>query len=512
MRTSRQRWRITILAGVGFLLLQLGWIMALAPDYGIDEFDHALRASSVAEGHWQPGNDPVTGKLGRGDLIPVRADVARTVRTACLIRTYTGRFNCQPASDLGHGDVLIASAAARYNPTFYAVVGTAAAPFHGTANMYAMRAVTALLSCLLFMLTVWLAMGAAVTVWPLIALLLAALPTTVYSSAVIAPNGPELLAGLGVWVAAIAVARGPRGLQSRTGAYAALGLFSAVMANTHTLGLLLLALILGAVGLMHGPIRTLRALVPRSRIETGVLVATAVSFCFEIVWVLMSSVNAPGAAAAGIQEAPWSYVAEGAILWPLQAIGAFPMRDQHAPLAVYAVLLVLMCVFILMALRRRTGISVRRMPRPVLTLGIVAAVSFLLPAVLTVRTFHDLGPAWQGRYGTPFSVGILVIAGCLLDGRDRPVPAGRLFLLASVPALVLAQLLSQHSVVAGEAKIPRLVAVHGWNPPTTLVLVVLAALAMACWASSVRTTSTHAALLVPDEQSRPEPVATGGSR
>jgi hypothetical protein len=475
------RVKVALLAGLGLLLLQLGWVLSVPPHVGIDEFDHALRASSVVQGHWQPGEDPAPKNLGRGDLIPVRSDVAASVHAACAYRPYTGPYNCTAVKDLGHDEVLIASGAARYNPTFYAVVGAAAAPFHGTANLYALRAVTALLGCVLFMLVVWLAAGGARTRWPVAVLGLAALPTTVYSTSIATPNGLEMISGLGTWVALLAVVEAGSDLRRRRSAYLLLGLLVALLVNLHTMGAVWLVLIAATVAVLHGPVTVLKTLLPRSGPELVVAGAATVAGVFEVLWVLSSGVNDPGADTAATTASPWGPVLNGLVLWPLQAIGAFPMRNEQAPGAVYALELVALLVVAVLTLRA-AGLRSRSSA----ALLLVAGTSFLVPAVLTVLTFHDIGDAWQGRYGMPFTAGLLVLAGRQLDAGQRYPARLRPLAYLTAGALVAAQVLSQWHVLSTLRPNHALVAGTHWHPPSLLLLLCLAGLAASCWAGVLR--------------------------
>lgn len=483
-----RRIRITLLAGAGFFLVQLGWILSISPNYGIDEFDHVLRASSVAAGHWEPGNNPPPAELGRGDLIPVRADVAASVRTACEARPYTKLYNCRPAQDLGNGEVLIASGASRYNPVFYAVVGTAAAPFHGTANLYALRIATALLAVALFMLAIWLAAGQARTLWPVAVTVLAALPTTVYSASISTPNGVEMISGLGVWVALLAVAGPDRG--QRRSAYLLLALFTAALISLHTLGVVWLFLILVAVGIIHGPVSTLKALWPRDRVEVLAGAISGSAIVFEAAWIVLARANDPGREGLDIPGSPWGSVLNGLLLWPLQAIGAFPMRDNAAPMTVYAIMVVVLGAVAVLTLRRTPWRS-----RSMLALGFVAVASFVVPAGMMVMTYHQLGSAWQGRYGMPFTVGLLVLAGRQLDSAEHAVPRARALAALGAAALVLAHFLSQWAVMTKQRADFDLVAGTHWVPPSAALLVALAVAAALCWVRTFKADSrdrTHA--------------------
>ncbi|MFL6156781.1 MAG: DUF2142 domain-containing protein [Marmoricola sp.] len=492
------RRRITVLAGAGFLLLQLGWMLVIAPNFGIDEFDHSLRSSSVADGHWSPGQDLVAGKDGRGYLIAVRADVARTAHAACAARSYTGKYNCTPKSDPPGDEVVIASAAGRYNPLYYAVVGNVAKPFTGEANLIAMRVTTAVLAALLFAAVVWLTVGAARTVWPLLGCLLAALPTTVYSTAIATPNGLEIIAGLGVWASLAVVVGGARGVQRRGTAYGLLAVSVTVLANTHTLGLLWLALIGLTTVIAHGLGTTLRALLPTRRSEYAAAVLAVAGVVFELGWVLTSGVNDPSMEHRTYPGSAIPYVVDGLLLWPLQAIGAVPMRDDPAPGALYVLVITVLVVVAALVLRRT-----RLRSRSGLALTFVAVASFAVPAALTVQAFGQMGAAWQGRYGMPFTVGLLLLGAAVLDGHERPVAHAPLFASVAVPALVAAHLIGQISVRGTMHRDATALASIGWSAPDRLLLGVIAALALACWFSAIRSSVTAPA---------PSPVAAGPPR
>ncbi len=197
MRTPAKR--IALMWLIGSLLLQLAWISALPPFAGVDEFDHAYRASAVA--HGQITTDHVAATDGRGELVVVDRSIAEAARAQCEARTYTGPDNCRPVADAGPGLVTIASAAASYNPAFYFVVGHLAKPFDGADALYVMRLVTAVLCSLFLALAAWLTCLWARTRWPLVGLMVASTPVLVYSTSIASPNGLEMCAALSVWVA-----------------------------------------------------------------------------------------------------------------------------------------------------------------------------------------------------------------------------------------------------------------------------------------------------------------------
>ncbi len=479
---TQNRCRITLLAVCGLGIFQLAWILSLIPYYGIDEFDHGLRASAVAEGHFSNEGELPSGH-GRGDLVYVRKDVAAAAGPACAMRSYTSKFNCVPLRHLDDGEVEILSAAARYNPTYYAVAATVAKPAHGNANMYVMRAVTAVWCLVFFGLAVWLLLGFTRRAWPLIALFVAVLPTTVYASTVVAPNGVELFAGIALWLALLARVHARESDAPRESFVSCLtiALSAGAMVNTHTLGLLCLGLVLVAFAAWTGIGKAVHALVPRGRREIIVMVLLAVAILFELVWVLLSKVNNPSLEGFDINGSPWPSVANGIILWPLQTIAAFPMRDETAPLLTYAIELTAIITLVVVALR----LTRVRSRRGAVILGI-AAVSFLVPAVLTLMTYHQIGNAWQGRYLLPFSVGLILLPGLVTDQIDLPQRVTRVGTVAAIACIGLAQLLGMAGLVRRQSGLSELIAATGWHKPSVLLLTALSVVASAAWLRAAR--------------------------
>ncbi len=203
-RTAHAGLRIFLLSFVGLLFVQTAWTLVVPAFRGLDEDAHVFRASSVAEGNWRP--DYQTAKDGHGDLIHVRTDVAAAARPVCE-SLGPGHYNCNPVAE-GPGDtVLVASAAARYNPVFYAVIGTVSKPFHGYSTVYAMRAVAMVLCAAMCGLAVVIARRFATTRWPMIAVLVTATPMVTYSTTIAAPNGVELSSALLLWSVLLSLAR-----------------------------------------------------------------------------------------------------------------------------------------------------------------------------------------------------------------------------------------------------------------------------------------------------------------
>ena len=396
---------------VGLLAIQLLWLVVIPPYGGIDEFDHAYRAASVADGHWAPRHQRASH--GRGDLIPVPEKIVRAAHAACSRLPYTRHDNCNPVSPPNaSGEVLVASAAATYNPLFYFFIGTVAKPIHsGTAALYAMRA-AALMLCDALILGALLVVGStARTLWPLSAVLLAGTPMVLYSTAMAAPNGLQACAALLMWSALLPAAT--RRWNARTSRLLWIGSGSAaVVMLTHSTGPLWVLLTVVALVLAAGrswirdalAYHRLSFLAPMSVALLGAVLSTA--------WIIWQGTNSPAGDAAHFGGPDVSATLLQPLLWLFQSVAAIPFRDQAAPVTVYAIGLSLFAAMLVLGWRAGWS-GLRRL------MVFVASFSFLVPAALSLTTYHELGFAWQGRYTLPFAFGIVIAAGFALDASLR---------------------------------------------------------------------------------------------
>jgi hypothetical protein len=470
------RFRIRLVAGLfslGIAAVQLSWLAVIPPFGGMDEFDHAYRAASVARGHFadqQPSPD------ARGELIPVPPDIVAAAHHRCSILKYTDPGNCeaQSAPD-SEGDVLVASAASRYNPIYYAVVGTAARPFTGDTALYVMRLVTALLSDVLLAMAVLVSLRCARSWWPVAALMVAITPVALYASIVAAPNALQIAAGLLMWSAGLALATGV-GLSERAERRVLLAFGAAVSTTlvTHTTGPLWVALSLGALGVVAGRDRIADVFrrARRTVLVAGTVVAGAAAFA--LAWIVLQRPNDPTAEAAGYAAPRASDLVSEMGLWVMQTVGGIPFRNDPPPLIVFAIAFLAFAGLVMLALRlgdRRTRTVV---------LG-VAALTTLVPLVLTLATWSSVGPMWQGRYTLPLSVGIPLLAGWSLDRRAR---SGRVRTWAPVAcctalaAFLAVEVISQAHVRAA-IEGPQWSPLDGVHPPALLFVGGVAAASLA---------------------------------
>ena len=296
-------------------------------------------------------------------VVEVPADLVAAASAQCDSLKYTGHDNCHPIRDVGDGRVTVATAAGNYNPVFYWVIGTAAKPFHGAAALYAMRIATAVLCALGFALGVGLLASSTTRPrWLILGLFASLTPTVVYSTAVAAPNGPEMAAGLLLWASLVVL--GQEGVEGRrSGRLLVMATVAAMLlAVLRTLGPLWLGLVviaaIGYVGI--GRVRDLVRARPSWFLGASTAVALAVAA--GIAWALNSnSFHAPPVSVAEASQTSADAEASQVFqipVWTLQLIGAFPFRDQPAPAAVYPMVLVVVVTMLVVAVRRSRGRSV----------------------------------------------------------------------------------------------------------------------------------------------------------
>jgi hypothetical protein len=446
----------------GSFLLQLAWIVSLPPFRGIDEFDHAYRAAAVAHGQWIAGPD-VPERDGRGSFVTVERRLVAAARPECEDYGYTGYANCNPVRDLGGGYVTVASAAARYNPVFYWIVGTPANWFHGARSLFVMRMVASLMCSAMVAFVGWILTQWAQTRWPLVGMLVGLTPTVVYSTVLPAPNGVEMLGGLGLWAALLGLGQ-VEGQAERERRLLWCAVAMAIpLTFVRSLGPLWLAMIVTS---MFGYLgwRRIRTLVDANRRAWGAGTAMVVVAALAGgAWSLASSTNAPSTE----PYAHYAHALSGSIpqlyLWVFQSFAAFPARNEFPPLWVFATGMLVFGLLLTVAVKLAT-VRLR-----ILMVWITAG-SLGVPFLITLATFSRLGTAWQGRYTLPFSLGLALVAGLVLELNHERLQFARPSLVCGIGLYTAAHLGGTLHVLVTERAHSPLSGTSEWPvPPTWLV-------------------------------------------
>jgi hypothetical protein len=390
---------------VGVLILQAAWLAAMPAFRGPDEFDHVFRAEGVSHGAFMPV-DSISHDEARGPMTPARRSVIDAASAVCSSYTYTNYYDCHVYGDDKGDWGRVGSGAGAYNPAYYVVVGNIARFFDGVTVDYVIRAATAAICALLlaWAATLWVGIGR--SRWRILAFMTALTPVLLYSTTIAAPNGVSCAAAVLLWVAGLALLNGDPD-RSVPGAAIAAVVAAVVMCNTHTTGPLWLLLIVIA-WLLLKPRDMLRIL--RDRRYWGMIAAIVAGAVASSAWTIASGANLPNASVSITSGPPEiGTLARYELLWLLQTIAAFPLRNEVAPPVVYALWLIGFIALLVKVVRGRGT-------------GLVAVVWIVIAAIatqtiLTYVGYRTEGYAWQGRYGLPLTVGLALIPGFVDIGR-----------------------------------------------------------------------------------------------
>lgn len=409
LRGSSPR-HIFLLALSAVFALQLAWIIAVPPFRGIDEFDHAYKAAAVSRGEFTTRGP---AQHGGGGLVAVPVSLVHAASAACTHRSYTGRDNCYPVERIAPGIVTVATTAGAYDPAWYLVAGSVARPFSGAAADFVMRLVTALLAGAMIAWAAALAAREWSSRWALLSLGVAATPVLIYSTSIASPNGVHYAAGLLVWTALLTLAAGTA--KSDRSPLLPLTVGTGALVVTHSTGPMWLVLIAAAALCLRSPRWWLEEVRKRPLGWCAALAAMTVMTLASLLWTMTAHTNALGPPRERVDPLTAPRLIGAEVVWLLQEVGAFPMRDEPAPSTTYAIWIAFFLTLLSVGVRYAAK-GERR------ALVVVALLSVLVPSALSVYAYESLGLAWQGRYTLPLSTGLPLICGWLLARREVPVP------------------------------------------------------------------------------------------
>jgi hypothetical protein len=480
-------WRAALLVA-GFALQIAVWVMVIPAYEDYDEFDHLYRASGVTHGQVvapavpRPGDPPST----------VIAD-RRLVEAGyeeCLSLPYTSPKRCGPVRDAGRGLVVVISWAAFYNPAYYGVVGWAERIGSGLSAVVATRAFSVLISVAMLAWAAWLTLS-----WPksrsgIRGLLLSASPILLFSLAIVAPNGLEMVSGLLWWVGLITLAQARRPLPR--GLWSALAVSGCLLVTLRFLGPVWLALAT-AVALLWRPREIVSGVRLHRRQAVATAVAVSVAGAASLAWlatqhshVIVTPPLEPGMSLAGgvrhsLADLPSMIV---------QLVSAIPGRNIAPPSLLVAAWLV---PFVLLLL----NVEWRRDPGARRALGCLIAVVVLFPVAFQGAMYEQLSHFWQGRYILPLAVGIPLLAAA--SGAASPTRL-RVNDAVAVIGVTLAQMIALVAAPAWYARHSPLTREGPWPLLPGWLLIALMALGCALLAG---------ALLARRRQPE-QPASTGG--
>lgn len=412
--------RVWLLSFAVMSLLSVLWALA-SPVFSIpDENAHAVKAIAQLQGQ-------VIGRSVEGvrhlvvDLAPEDA--------------YSGDILCYathpevPAdcgSELGDpgGQDWYNTWVGTYNPLYYYLVGWPTLFLDGNAGIYAMRIVSALIGSAFVAFAFQLAVAGRRGRWLPLGVAFAAAPMNVYLMGAVNPSGLEIAASVSLWVAALRLFEGfatdgasatARVGTSRTTAWAIATASAIAVANARALGPLWVLLIVGFAALLVGwtPVRRLFT----TRASYPWLAAIAVGGAFSLLWTFVGGAlsnqaepgDAPLVGASPLAGAVYVLRTTPGLLQ--QAAGWFGWLDTPLPVPTYWLIAAAVAVPVTLALT-----AVRR--RSAIVFGILLAAALLVPILVQARSVSQTGIIWQGRYGLPLYLGVLIVACWVLSARE----------------------------------------------------------------------------------------------
>ncbi|WP_374007741.1 DUF2142 domain-containing protein [Leifsonia sp. LS-T14] len=425
--------RVFLVAWALITALCLCWSFATPVSASPDEPAHIVRAASVVRGEW------VGTPSAFGNIVTVPAYIARSQAVTCFAFHPSVDADCgiaEPADPAA--DTRAATSAGLYNPLYYLAVGWPSLVLHDTSGIYAMRAMSALLTAL------FLALAFAVTATlpfrrlAMLAYALAITPMLLFLGGTVNPNSLEAAATLAVFVGMLAIALDRTSVQLKTDlAVVAAGI--AIGANARGLSPLWLVVALGAPLVLIERKRLVALLQRRATIVA--IVVSAVFVIGAVAWTLGSNslANAivkpdealkfPGVGASPLTG--FLRVLTGTVGYGQGLIGLFGWLDTPAPdvvVYVYGLGIGALVITALLALRGRK----------LIVLGILLASFLLFPAIVQAVYIHGGGLIWQGRYNLPLFLCLVVGAAALLGSRAEllsPATMRRLILLVVIVAV-----------------------------------------------------------------------------
>lgn len=449
------------------------WSLAVPLFAAPDEPSQTVRAASVARGQLSGPRHVPPGRPEETDVrLPAFFASAHRV-PKCLLGHRDVGAACSPPLSRSHRPVETGTLMGRYPPGYYAVVGLPSRWWASPAGVHLMRLVSAALTAAVLASAVVTARNAR-SPGAAAGLVLATTPMVLFLSGSVNPNGLEVAAAIGLWLALLASIGGssePAGRLAVRGAVAA-----AVLANARPLGPVWLGVVVAVAGVVGGRAR-LRALWRVGSVRVAA-VATAAATAVAVAW------NALAHSYQGIGDERGPVLTTGQYAlqslgrtWDrtLQMVGVFGWTDTHAPLLAYAAWLGATGLVVLLALRSGDR-------RVAAALALLAAVVVALP--VPAEASKHIGFWWLGRYTLPLAAGVPLIAGWaagpVLDRHRAAVRAGALALCAAHVG-ALAWTLRRFTAGVDGTYRPR------WAPPAPapVLLAALAVAAVAWWVVAV---------------------------
>ncbi|HET9168128.1 MAG TPA: DUF2142 domain-containing protein [Actinospica sp.] len=420
-----------LLALLAFLALALSWSLGTPLLSAADEPEQSIKAAAVVRGEFS-GAEHVWNFSGwqstytTPDYLEIRYHLPHSLAVAlaehdpaCYAFTTQSTPTCTVHANKHKvakaGDSALSHM--NYSPLYYVLVGWPSLLFHGSAALYAMRVVSALMTALLlaaaFTTSARRGRTAAVGV------VAAVTPAAVYFGSVVNPSGLEITSALLAWASLISMTQVEPGDRARGSDRVMFTIAAATLVLVRPLGPVWLAAIVAAVLTMSPE--------PRERIRQALrvrdirwtagligaaLLATAAWDVTQNTMGIIKHVNPTYTMAKGVyltlNQTP-QFLA--------QMVGLIGWNDVHEPTATtylwYGAVIGLVLAAIVIGGRRER-----------LVLLALAALVLLFPLAFEAYSGAAYGVGWQGRYTLPLAIGLPLLAAEVLGRRMRRADLG----------------------------------------------------------------------------------------
>lgn len=409
----------------GLLLVGcLAWAVATPLMASADEGAHAVRAAGVARGQLLPERQR---SIIEAWVQHVPEAYALTVRSGCF--AYHGHApeavkrtpRCVPEFHGSGRLVAVPTYEFRGSPGYYWVVGLPSLVWPDRPGMIAMRVINALALAALVASAFASALHRRTRSFAAVGAIVAFTPMVWYLGGTINPNGTEIAAAIALWTTLLALATEDSD-ESDARLVTRAGIAAAVLVTMRGVGpgFALVAVI--AATLVASPDR-IRAVLRRRDTQIWAAV-TVVGVVLTVIWtfVVGLTLDQPEHPAIGFLDA-----VDGLPVILRQSIGAMGVNYLPLPFVVIGGWSVLMAIGIALGLWDTTN-------RRRLAIGLVALVTVALPITTDGYNVPNIGFPWQGRYGLPLTVGLVILCFWLVDAATR----ARRTLGAAIVTLALA--------------------------------------------------------------------------
>lgn len=410
------------------MALSTAWIAA-TPLMGVpDEPAHVIKAAAVVRGELT--GRPMPGG-GAFQLVTVPAGIAHFDEYGCFAQHKETTPACV-APFSGDKDRLVdaRTSASNYNPVYYAIVGLPSLAVTGTASVYGMRIVNAVLSCLFLAFAFSALVRLERRKWAVAGLSLAMTPMVLFLNGAVNPNSLEYAAAAALLANLVRLLEYSNDRRVYPASAILVTVSASFLANTKGLSLLWLALMVTAACILGGWTRVKE--VARSPWVWAGSAVIAASCAFALYWLVShDSLGSNPFEGAGLPPlAGAEIMADRTFDYATGYVGQFGWLETPAPLAVHILWLALSAALVMGALLFARG-------RARVTTGFLLGALLLLPPLLQAQAVSTIGIVWQGRYILAVFVPLLIVAGIALDRAEpQPFSAKTAKVLGTIAALL----------------------------------------------------------------------------